>query len=747
MDELNFTVDSALLNELGERLVESVHVALIELVKNSYDADATEVTISFSETDSGEFQLSIADNGRGMSFKDVKSYWMRIATTNKLLDSVSLSYGRPKSGSKGIGRFSCRRLGNKLELVTIAQISNEKKFNYEKTNVYFEWENFSPGTEVTNIKCPGKRQRIKKAKPGTTLIISGGNGNEWGLRSYNVLKRHLSVLVANRGIKRKGFKKDPGFNITINAPNFTDKTKDLREDLINAGWGTISAEIENNGQATYTLNAMDLGKKQITGERVYNFLSGVSLKIGIFVADRSQIRDTSVLSKSGMSKILKEWGGVQVRFNGVRIQPYGDIDWLNIDLDRARRLGAAEKELQAFANGLEGVSAKRALLSLLSHKSYLGTVDIDSINGEFQPKINREGFMETPAVEELRHFVRYGIDWATIYRDYWIREEKKKAAIKAHIEFNKVSGMDTPRSDIIKSAAIYIKDQVSRIAVTPSEDERVSTSKGINTAISAILEQNKEDEDELYHLRLITSNTILLLIFSHEVKSFLSDIDNTEGMVELMLEDSRNISKTDLISFQSQLADSKSRFEQLLEMTALIGVDAKKYKPVRLSVQDRVEKAISCFNLVISNYNIDVDISEIPINLMVGPLMESELYAILLNALSNSIKSVIAAGKRKQIALSASREKNKTKIVISDTGIGIDSNIFDEVFIPFIADPHAKLYPKLDDKLNPADKYIVGTGSGLGLSIVKEIVTKCDGTIRFIEPKKPWKAQLEVLLP
>ena len=89
MQELTFTVDSALLNELGERLVESVHIALLELVKNSYDADATDVRVSFGETDSGKFRLVVKDNGCGMTFDEVQRYWMRIATTNKAADSVS----------------------------------------------------------------------------------------------------------------------------------------------------------------------------------------------------------------------------------------------------------------------------------------------------------------------------------------------------------------------------------------------------------------------------------------------------------------------------------------------------------------------------------------------------------------------------------------------------------------------------------------------------------------------------------
>ena len=114
MDHLKFTVDSALLRELGEKLVETVHLALVELVKNAYDADATLVELIFTKDNVGKMQIVISDNGSGMNFNAIQEYWMRIATTHKTEQKVSKVFGRPLSGAKGIGRFSCRRLGSHL---------------------------------------------------------------------------------------------------------------------------------------------------------------------------------------------------------------------------------------------------------------------------------------------------------------------------------------------------------------------------------------------------------------------------------------------------------------------------------------------------------------------------------------------------------------------------------------------------------------------------------------------------------
>ena len=203
MENLIFSVDSALLNEIGEKLVETVHYALIELVKNSYDADAVEVTIKIFEKDSGEPEIHIIDNGIGMSFEEVQKYWMRIATTIKTEEAYSPIFGRPKTGSKGIGRFSCRRLGNRLQLKTVAKKKRAgRKILYEVTEVTFPWIKFKAGTEITKIKCPGTTYIVEKARLGTTLIIDGSNKNEWSKRGYDYLTRQLAVLVANRGTKK-----------------------------------------------------------------------------------------------------------------------------------------------------------------------------------------------------------------------------------------------------------------------------------------------------------------------------------------------------------------------------------------------------------------------------------------------------------------------------------------------------------------------------------------------------------------
>lgn len=742
MEKLHFTVDSALLSELGEKLVETVHLALVELVKNSYDADAAEVRVRFTTDSEDKAEIHVLDNGTGMNFQEVENYWMRIATTDKAEKNVSTIYGRPRTGSKGIGRFCCRRLGRKLKLLTVGSKNGE----YQKTEVSFPWNKFKPGTDVTEIDCPGEQSILTKGPTGTALVITD-LVDEWSTRGYEYLKRQLAVLVANRGARRKGYVEDPGFNIILEAPQFEGGLSNLREDLISAGWGTLTAYVNKNHQAVCELNALGIGKKTIISKEQYPHLHDIKLKIGILVDDRKQLRDTSVLSLGVLRKILHDWGGVQIKYKGFRVYPYGDDDWLGIDRDRGLRRTKPEEELYLFAESLKGIDPRRSLLNMLSMRSYVGEVDIGINALGFEMKANREGFIKSEAMDELKPFARFAVEWATIWREYHIRTLVKETTEIARAYLEEVLKEEVTPEKIVDAAVAYIQNEVKNISSLLPVKTKRDLEKSLSLATDAIIKHEQSNKEELRHLRLIASTSTLLLIFSHDVKSLLGMLENSQGAlnsVERKLSgEDRNLIK----EIRGGLSEAKNHFSDLLNMTSLIGIDSRRAVPSNLALRERVEKAVDAFRLIINGYEIGVDYRQVPTNIVVKSILEAELYAILLNVLSNSIKSVIAAEGEKKIKITADREDRKTVIRVMDTGIGLDSSKFKEVFVPFIADPEGKLYRRLEKKMNPEDKFFVGTGSGLGLSIVKEIVYVHNGTIEFHKPKGNWKTELEIKMP
>lgn len=750
MGFLKFSVDSALLRELGEKLVETVHLALVELVKNCYDADATEVEIVFGSDKKGASFIKIIDNGTGMSHAAVRDYWMRIATSNKENRNTSAVFGRPLTGAKGIGRFCCRRLGTHLTLITNGTASGKalgRQSRIEHTEVDFPWTEFEPGTDVTDIKCEGDQTIESNKHTGTTLIITGLS-EEWSHRGLNWLKRQLAVLAANRGNKREGYKEDAGFNVRLTAPDFEGGIRDLRDDLINAGWGTVTAYINNKNQAVCELNALGIGRKTIMSRLKFPLLRDISLRFGIMVDERGQMRDTSVLSQGTLQKILPDWGGVQVRYRDFRVYPYGDDDWLEIDHDRGLRKGSPNDELFAFAQSLRGVDASRSLLNLLSMRSYVGTVNIGEEAVGFEMKLNREGFLASPAVDQLKQFVRFTIDWATILRDYYIRQESQRQFLVAKSEFEDVINHKVEASRVVEEAVGYLENNVKNIIQSLPPKQAKELEGSFNKATEAIRKHNQSNQSELSHLRLIASTSTLLLIFSHEVKSLLGLLEQSKNSLTLIAKHLPSPKQQkQVVEISSGFTELKDRLEELLQLTSLIGTDHKKTKPGNIALRDKIIRVEKVFELITNKYEIEIDYTNVPNNIVIKKILEAELYSVFLNILSNSIKSVIAAGKTRIIQISAVKKGEVNVITVRDTGIGLKESSFEEVFIPFIADPEGRLYQNLESRLNPEDNLIVGTGSGLGLGIVKEIVTAHGGSVEFVKPQKNWSAELIIKLP
>jgi signal transduction histidine kinase/anti-sigma regulatory factor (Ser/Thr protein kinase) len=748
---LQFSVDSALLQELGEKLVETVHLALSELVKNAYDADATEVEVVFETTESGVERIKIIDNGTGMNFDSVQNYWMRIATTNKEKQDVSPVYGRHLTGAKGIGRFSCRRLGTQLTLITQGTAEGGKRGfqkHIQKTEVVFPWTKFEAGTDVTQIDCPGEQTELDEGHTGTTLIIENAIG-EWSTRGLNWLTRQLAVLAANRGDFKEGFEPDPGFEIMITAPDFEGGIRDLREDLVNAGWGTLTATLNEKHQAVCQLKAMGIGKRTITSKQTFHGLKDIRLHVGLMVDDREQMRDTSVLSKGNLRTILGQWGGVQIRHRGFRVFPYGNDDWLKIDRDRGLRKGAPNDELQAFASSLQGVDPGRSLLTALSMHNYVGNVSLGPETTGFEMKASREGFIDSPAMDQLREFARFAIDWANILRDYYLRQQKLKAADAAKEEFENLIEQRVDSRKVVDSALAFISSEIkSKVYehLPASVKNEVATS--IETATEAIKTYNESVKVELSHLRLIASTSTLLLIFSHEVKSLLGLLEQSKNSLKLIADKLPASEKGTINEMGQDFEELNTRLEELLQMTSLISSSAKsKLKPGKVALKPKIRKVEKVFELITQKYGIDIDYEAVPNNIVIKDVLEAELYSVLLNIMSNSIKAVIAGGREKNIRISANRDNGMNEITIQDTGVGLEEERFSEVFIPFVSDPDGRLYENLEARLNPEDNMIVGTGSGLGLGIVNEIVKAKGGAIAFQHPDDGWATQLQIKLP
>ncbi|MCH8491580.1 MAG: ATP-binding protein, partial [Oceanicaulis sp.] len=216
-----FKISSGLKNLIGSELITDNFVAVFELVKNSFDAKATEVIITFENLYSENAKIIIQDNGKGMDYDDLINKWLFVAYSAKRDGTEDLDYRdkirseRLYAGAKGVGRFSCDRLGRYLNLITIKDNPNAKI-----ENLYVDWTKFEEDQKKEFITIPVDHRELKKSnysiKHGTVLEISGIRIDEWNRDSLKKLKDKLSKLVRpdlNKTIK------DEKFNIKLIVPD------------------------------------------------------------------------------------------------------------------------------------------------------------------------------------------------------------------------------------------------------------------------------------------------------------------------------------------------------------------------------------------------------------------------------------------------------------------------------------------------------------------------------------------------
>lgn len=748
MQELYFSVDSALLGELGERLVEKSYVALAELVKNAYDADAPSVTLDFVPKAKGAKdikEIRIIDTGSGMEMETVRKYWMRIATTIKKTEIVSPRYGRPRTGSKGIGRFACRRLGRHLRLETVAATKNGK---YYKTSIDFKWRRFKQGSNVTKIPVEATIEQVHSKQTGTTLIISD-IPYVWTQRDFDTLRRNIVTLAANVGIKRDGYEEDPGFNVELHASSFEGGIGNLRDQLINSSWATLVGGVESDGTVVYNLKAKKIGTKEYNRKQFAELIPNISIKIGIMPLKKAYMRDPKVASIGKFTTIIKEWGGIYVRYNGFRVYPYGEQgdDWLEIDRDRGRRLGKpSDNKIFTLAGKVRGVDPTRFLLNTLSSNQYFGHVDIYSTKTKgFTIKANREGFIDSEEVRQLKRFVRNAINWATIYYNHYLYkvwEEKARIAISGFVT---ESATDTVSRRQKEEKAIDVLENGVRLAIdSMPTSKRKKIEEPLIKATKAIRAISKLNQEELSQVRLMASANPVLFAFSHEVRLLISMLSTHSNKLKKISAKLPTTYKKKFLKFSKDLQNTKGRFLDLMTMIGLMVGKDSETRLEKLTLKPRIVKAIECMKLISDYFDIKVDDEEIPDNIQVGPILEPELFSVLVNVLSNSIKAVVASNNERKIKFEIKKDNKHIRLRILDMGIGLSKKYWEEVFTPLIADPEGNLYSRLSTTLYPKDLSILGVGSGLGLNIIRQIMRERGGDVYFTSSPKPWSTCVEV---
>lgn len=332
---IEFSIDAQLLRELGERLVGKPHVALSELVKNAYDADATRCIIKFTQD-----AIEISDDGNGMSYEEFVSRWMRIGSTHKRDEKTSPNLNRRLTGSKGIGRLSAQFLGGALEVRSLPRdpriAATEAKIKWKEA--YAKSTLVEAGAWVRQSESRG--QLPHGFKHGTSITIRELK-DLWSADLFRELAAELWFLQPPPAVAAD-VPTDHRFEIDLQGVDesslrfFKDRTTLALENWIAKIDGVIT-DGRMQGKAKIKLQFADGEMHQATYPLPTKSLDEARFEVLIFKLSGRQAAGISVFDAR---EYFKRFGGVHIYDSGFRLPFYGggEQDWLNIEMDHSHRL-------------------------------------------------------------------------------------------------------------------------------------------------------------------------------------------------------------------------------------------------------------------------------------------------------------------------------------------------------------------------------------------------------------------------
>lgn len=477
MEQMQFKVSSALKDLVGKDLITNDNVAIFELVKNSYDAYATKVEIKFSDN-----EIVIADNGKGMSFNDLKNKWLFVGysakkdgTEDAESDVKQKSYRdkikRHYAGAKGIGRFSCDRLGKHLSLMTKSEDSQTIE------TIIVNWTDFEVDQKKEFAQINVEHISQEKSSPifplnsetGTILKISDLNDEKlpWNRKRLLDLKRSLEKLI-------NPLSETNDFVIEIICEKEIDEDKRVRE---NNGHDRdiVNGILKNSISEILKLKTTQIDVR-LEHSYIYTTISdrGIDIyRIRESNTEFTRLKDVRInlyfLNRSAKNNFTRlmgiepvNYGSIFLFRNGFRIMPFGNTGDDSWGLDYRAQQGHSR---------------------FLGTRDLFGRVDVltDNINELKEVSSRDGGLIETQTSKQLfalfetahRRLERYvsGVLWgeAFLRKEYFVNEAEGLRKRKELLEIDK----DEENPSYILSSSIGSKIDFIQLIKTLTKDKNI----------------------------------------------------------------------------------------------------------------------------------------------------------------------------------------------------------------------------------------------------------------------------------
>lgn len=705
MPRINFTVDAALLKELGERLVGKPHVALAELVKNSYDADASKSTIEFALE---EDRVEVRDDGHGMTFDEFRDFWMRIGTPHKVEKRVSRDLGRRMTGSKGVGRLAVQFLAGKLQMITVPKGGQgqwlEARVNWAEaveagdlvsaSAEYRTWESLPPFEQGTRIILSELKHEWTGAQ------VQGLAAELWRLQPpfRSALPPADRFKVDFQSTERefeKVFEKQMRAVLSIWMAKFVGRYRD----------GEISLSLEFAGESpqAYSYYAADFPHNHGRFDKERN-LNEADFEVRIFKLTGRQKYDIKV---DYARDYLFEYGGVHVYDGGFRLPHYGSAenDWLRIEFDHSHRRFMSQllpKELQ------DRYAHTQRLRFLPTLGRVFGVVNVDTSR---EPKldimITRDRLtQDSIAFRDLVTMVRYAFD-------LYAYEEARHQYTPKKIE---------PTSLGFERIEQALEEHEQHISKPVYQDLREKVLAAASAATTSQQDALKAALEKMGFLGPLATAGISTAAFQHELtKQF--------GLIEDIVERIRDIA-TDDASLQQSLdklaTDLSSWLERARTTNALFSYLAyaenisERERFCATTVIEQVRRQVRFFSR-----GIEIDTADVDGEIFLPEASFAEWSAIFQNVFINAFNAMLDSEKR-LLKVSSRVKERSHEILVQDTGSGVDLRDADRLFEPF----------ERGSQISPERRALGYGGTGLGLTIVRLLADGIGCRAGFVEPEE-----------
>ncbi|MCX6827712.1 MAG: ATP-binding protein [candidate division Zixibacteria bacterium] len=684
-----------IINQLGQQLIKSESIALLELVKNSYDADATKCTIDMYSPDLPEKgKIVVKDNGEGMDYETLSTAWLEIGTSYKedLLSNTATArspkYKRRRLGEKGIGRFGVHRLGTLIEIVSRKKASKEcilkidwstiKKSKYVE-EIPIEISQREPilfkqgsGTCITirDLLVPWSRRMTRDCARAITALNSPFDQEESFRAAFNLHELDwLEGIVKFEDIEEyKLF----SFDVTIRGNDITDFKYAFTP------WKTMkklaSRVVTIKDKEISKLTRMVYGDEDRKEKDINldNYKIGTIVFKGIIFDRDARVLNLGVQDKKGLKEYLDQNGGVRVFRDNIRVLDYGEPgnDWLDLS---GRRINIPTRRI--------------------SNNIIIAAIYFDrSQSNDLIEKANREGFLENDAFLEVVRAIRFVIDRIEAVR------MRDKGLLRLHYGAQKVS--EPVRGTITELKAVVIKSIANKSELLK---------------ITQYLDRIESEYDSIVDTLMRSAGAGLnLVIVIHQIEKVIKEI---RGMLQ-------HHASPDLI---------EERVKSLAGLVEGYSILIKRSDKKVRNLKGLVEQGVfnTSFRFEAHNIKLDAAFRNKSRNLD-AVLSTNHALNALMNVIDNSIWWLgYSRPKEPTIYIDISGElEGYVSIVIADNGPGFTLPT-SEIIKPWVTNKPG--------------------GSGIGLHLTDQIMQSLGGALLFPDPgdysvpKKYWKGAITVL--